>query len=59
MSQTMSYRKGSRFGVYGADSTGEVIESSPASVTYHFDHAPEKVWGMKRDEFNKIAFPVN
>lgn len=54
----MAYTKGTRFGVYGADSTGEVLESSPSSITYRFDHAPEKVWGMRRDEFTKIAFPV-
>jgi hypothetical protein len=54
----MAYTKGTRFGVFGADSTGEVLDSSPSSVTYRFDHAPEKVWGMKRDDFTKIAFPV-
>lgn len=54
----MGYAKGTRFGVYGADSKGEVLEASPTSITYKFDHAPEKIWGMRRDDFAKIAFHI-
>ena len=55
----MAYTKGTRFGVYGADSKGEVLAASSQSVNYRFDHAPETTWGMKRDEFEKIAFPLD
>ena len=54
----MSYKPGTRFGVYGADSTGEVIESTQASVTYRYDHAPDQVWGMGIKDFSKITFAL-
>ena len=55
----MGISAGYKFGVYGADSTGEVIDASPMSVSYRFDHAPEVVWGRKRDEFLKMSFPIS
>jgi hypothetical protein len=55
----MSIDTGYKFGVYGADSTGEVVDTTPSTVSYRFDHAPEVVWGRKRDEFMKITFPVH
>jgi len=54
----MTITKGERFRVFGADSTGEVVEASPSAVSYRFDHAPEKVWGMKSDEFAKKTYPL-
>ena len=55
---TMSYKTGTRFGVHGADSTGEIIRASHEGVTYRFDHAPEQVWGMSIKDFAKIAFAI-
>ena len=54
----MTITKGERFRVFGADSTGEVVEASPLSVSYRFDHAPEKVWSIKADEFAKKTYPL-
>lgn len=54
----MTIKKGERFRVFGADSTGEVVDASPSSVSYRFDHAPERVWAMKADEFAKKTYPL-
>lgn len=50
--------KGYRFGVFGADSKGEVIAASGSSISYRYDHAPETIWGMARKDFTKITFPA-
>ena len=54
----MQIEKGYIFGVYGADSTGEVIDASGGSVSYRFDHSPDTTWGMARKDFAKITFPL-
>lgn len=54
----MTISKGERFRVFGADSTGEVVAASPSTVSYRFDHAPEKVWAMKAEEFAKKTYPL-
>lgn len=54
----MTITKGERFRVFGADSTGEVIDATPSSVSYRFDHAPEKVWAMDVKDFAKKTYPL-
>ena len=54
----MTINKGERFRVFGADSTGDVIDASPGSVSYRFDHAPEKVWSMDSKDFAKRTYPL-
>ena len=54
----MQINEGYRFGVYGADSTGEVIKATPGAVSYRYDHAPEVTYGMPFKDFAKISFPI-
>lgn len=53
----MDIKAGYRFGVYGADSTGEVIDTKAGMISYRYDHNPVTTWAMNPKDFGKITFP--